>query len=153
MMFNPLREIAYAIKNALTKNTEFEIAADFTMSLGEIHICYNYHCSQTNSQLLWDENGGIYWSKLRKDGMPSAETGPFGALRHYVACCLAVRRGLLHRVGHRTCMNHGRQSTFQVFRRQKKTYIENQIEPVWGRADQPLAKQWNKWNAKKSSVK
>ena len=85
MMSNPLGEIAYTIKNAeiaytiksaLTQNTELEIAADFAMSLGEIHIRYNYHCSQTNSQLLWDENGGIFRSKLRKDGMPSAETGP-----------------------------------------------------------------------------
>ena len=86
MMFNPLgeiaytiknAEIAYTIKNASTQNTELEIATDFTMSLGEIHICYNYHCSQTNSQLLWDENGGIYRSShLRRDGMPSAETGP-----------------------------------------------------------------------------
>ena len=76
MMFNPLGEIAYTIKNALTKNTELEIAADFAMSLGEIHIRYNYHCSQTNSQLLWDANGGIYRSKRRRDGMPSAGTGP-----------------------------------------------------------------------------
>ena len=85
MMLNPLgeiaytiknAEIAYTIKNASTQNTELEIATDFTMSLGEIHICYNYHCSQTNSQLLWDENGGIYRSKLRRDGMPSAGTGP-----------------------------------------------------------------------------
>ena len=75
--FNPRGETAYTVRG-LNGNTVLEIAADFAMTLGEIHTHVHYldHCSQTTSQLLWDENGAYYRSELRKDGMPYSKTGP-----------------------------------------------------------------------------
>ena len=90
MLFNPRGETAYIVKRYLTNNTELEIAAGFAMSLGEIHVHYFYHCSQTKSQLLWEENGTYHRSEFREDGQPSAKTGPlvpFGTTLNVVLLC------------------------------------------------------------------
>ena len=74
--FNPSGVTTYTVERGMNGNKELEIAADFAMTLGEIHVHYFYHCSQTTSQLLWKEKGAYHRSEFREDRQPSAKKGP-----------------------------------------------------------------------------